>query len=79
MLGMIFMATVAMAATPDFSGTWARDSANSDPIPNQMYWLTREAPAAPEPLRAVAPVEEVFLEPRLGAPVRAVAGSALPR
>jgi hypothetical protein len=49
MLGIIFTATVAMAATPDFSGTWARDNANSDPVPNQMYWMTRVAPAAPRP------------------------------
>ena len=25
----------------DFSGTWARDSAKSDVVPNTMYWLTR--------------------------------------
>jgi hypothetical protein len=47
MLGMIFLPTLAMAATPDFNGSWARDSANSDPVPNQMYWMTRVAPAAP--------------------------------
>ena len=26
---------------PDFSGTWVRDSAKSDVVPNTMYWLTR--------------------------------------
>ena len=28
-------------AEPDFSGTWVRDSARSDVVPNTMYWLTR--------------------------------------
>ena len=49
MLGMILLPTLAMAATPDFSGTWARDSANSDPVPDLSYWMTRVAPAAPRP------------------------------
>jgi len=26
---------------PDFSGTWVRDGAKSDVVPNTMYWLTR--------------------------------------
>jgi hypothetical protein len=26
---------------PDFSGTWIRDGAKSDVVPNAMYWLTR--------------------------------------
>jgi len=39
--------TLAMAATPDFNGTWAKDAANSDAVPNLMYWMTRVAPAAP--------------------------------
>jgi hypothetical protein len=26
---------------PNFSGTWVRDSAKSDVVPNTMYWLTR--------------------------------------
>jgi hypothetical protein len=47
MLGMILLPTLALAATPDFNGSWARDSANSDPVPNLMYWMTRVAPAAP--------------------------------
>jgi hypothetical protein len=47
MLAMIFLPTFAMAATPDFNGSWARDSASSDPVPNLMYWMTRVAPAAP--------------------------------
>ena len=46
MLGMILLPTLVMAATPDFSGTWARDGANSDPVPNQLYWMTRQGPAA---------------------------------
>ena len=28
-------------AEPNFSGTWVRDSAKSDVVPNTMYWLTR--------------------------------------
>jgi hypothetical protein len=47
MLGMMFLPTLAIAATPDFNGAWARDAANSDQVPNQMYWMTRVAPAAP--------------------------------
>ena len=47
MLGMILLPTLAMAANPDFNGTWAKDNANSDPVPNLMYWMTRVAPAAP--------------------------------
>jgi hypothetical protein len=49
MLGMILLPTLALAATPDFSGTWARDSANSDPVPDLSYWMTRMAPPAPRP------------------------------
>jgi hypothetical protein len=51
MLGMILLPTLAMAATPDFSGTWARDSANSDPVPDLAYWMTR----APAPAASAAP------------------------
>ncbi len=47
MIGMILLPTLAMAATPDFNGSWAKDAANSDPVPNLMYWMTRVAPAAP--------------------------------
>ena len=56
MLGMIMilLPTLAMAATPDFSGTWARDSANSDPVPDLSYWMTRVAPPAPRPAGGVA-------------------------
>jgi hypothetical protein len=39
-LGMTLLPALAMAA-PDFSGSWVRDKANSDPAPNAMYWLTR--------------------------------------
>lgn len=42
-LGMILLPTLAMAATPDFSGSWIRNSTGSDPMPNQMYWVTRGA------------------------------------
>ncbi|MEO6802802.1 MAG: hypothetical protein ABI197_06105 [Granulicella sp.] len=47
MLGMLLLPTLAMAVTPDFNGSWAKDSASSDPVPNQMYWMTRVAPAGP--------------------------------
>lgn len=30
-----------LLAEPNFSGTWVRDSAKSDVVPNTMYWLTR--------------------------------------
>ncbi|HKV77557.1 MAG TPA: hypothetical protein VJP02_05430 [Candidatus Sulfotelmatobacter sp.] len=42
-LGMILLPTLAMAAPPDFSGSWIRNSTGSDPMPNQMYWVTRGA------------------------------------
>jgi hypothetical protein len=42
MLATIFLPALAMAA-PDFSGSWVRNSAGSDPVPNQMYWMTRGA------------------------------------
>jgi hypothetical protein len=29
-------------AAQNFSGSWMRDSAKSDPTPNAQYWLTRE-------------------------------------
>lgn len=47
MLGMMLLPTLALAATPDFNGTWQRDAASSDPVPNLMYWMTRVAPVAP--------------------------------
>jgi hypothetical protein len=46
-----FVMMVAMAlfglpalsiAAQNFSGSWVRDNARSDPAPNAMYWLTRE-------------------------------------
>jgi hypothetical protein len=40
MLGIAFLPALAMAA-PDFSGSWVRDNAKSDAVPNSMYWLTR--------------------------------------
>ncbi|MGH9573096.1 MAG: hypothetical protein ACRD40_06140, partial [Candidatus Acidiferrales bacterium] len=43
MLGMILLPTLAMAASPDFNGSWVRNPAGSDPMPNQMYWVTRGA------------------------------------
>jgi hypothetical protein len=29
-------------AAQNFSGSWVRDAAKSDQVPNQQYWLTRE-------------------------------------
>jgi hypothetical protein len=50
MLGIILLPTLTMAAPPDFSGTWAKDAANSDPVPDLSYWMTRTTPpAAPAP------------------------------
>src|SRR5689334_10937160 len=43
-LGMLLLPTLAMAATPDFNGSWVL-SPGSDSVPNQMYWVTRAAPA----------------------------------
>jgi hypothetical protein len=48
-LGMVILPAVAAATAPNFSGTWARDSANSDPVPDLAYWMTRVPPAAPRP------------------------------
>ncbi len=31
-----------LIASQNFSGSWVRDNARSDPAPNAMYWLTRE-------------------------------------
>ena len=61
MLGMLFLPTLAIAAIPDFSGTWARDAANSDPVPNLMYWMTRVAPTPPRAGGAQRPVPVVLL------------------
>ena len=38
----IFSLPFVAAAAPNFSGSWLKDNANSDPVPNAMYWLTRE-------------------------------------
>ena len=43
MLGMILVPTLALAASPDFNGSWTRNNASSDPAPNTMYWTTRAA------------------------------------
>ena len=42
--GMALLPVLAMAA-PNFSGSWVRDTAKSDPVPNQTYWLTRSGDA----------------------------------
>ena len=38
---LLALPVVAIAAQ-NFSGSWARDNAKSDPAPNAQYWLTRE-------------------------------------
>ena len=38
----VFGLPVVAAAATNFSGSWLRDNANSEPAPNAMYWLTRE-------------------------------------
>lgn len=43
MLGLMLLPTVAMAA-PNFSGTWLRNGAKSDPDPYPLYWITRAGP-----------------------------------
>lgn len=40
LLATAFLPVLALAA-PDFSGSWVRDNAKSDTVPNSMYWLTR--------------------------------------
>ena len=44
-LCLALLPTLAFAA-PDFSGTWVRDNAKSDPNNYPVYWLTRVTPAA---------------------------------
>lgn len=44
MIGIISLPALAMAS-PEFSGSWTLDSANSDPAPS-MYWLTRASTPA---------------------------------
>ena len=42
-VGMALLGLPALAiAAPNFSGSWVRDNAKSYPVPNLMYWLTRE-------------------------------------
>lgn len=38
---LLLLPTLALGQQPNFGGTWVRDSAKSDPVPNTMYWLTR--------------------------------------
>jgi hypothetical protein len=38
----LFGLPVLASAAQNFSGSWVRDDAKSDPVPNQQYWLTRE-------------------------------------
>lgn len=44
--GLAFLPAIAMAA-PNFSGTWLRDRAKSDPAPYPFYWLARPGPTPP--------------------------------
>jgi len=47
MFGATLLATVAMAAGPDFNGAWLRDSANSDPAPSAMWLTMNGGPGGP--------------------------------
>ncbi len=38
----LFGLPALLIASQNFSGSWVRDNARSDPAPNAMYWLTRE-------------------------------------
>lgn len=40
MMTALLLPAIAFAE-PDFSGSWVRDGARSDVVPNTMYWLTR--------------------------------------
>ena len=43
MVGMALFGLPMLAiAAQNFSGSWVRDDAKSDQVPNQQYWLTRE-------------------------------------
>jgi len=43
MLAAALLGLPALAlAAQNFSGSWVRDDAKSDQVPNPMYWLTRE-------------------------------------
>ena len=43
MVAMSFLALPGLSiAAQNFSGSWMRDNAKSDPTPNAQYWLTRE-------------------------------------
>ena len=41
MIALLALPVLAVAA-PNFSGSWVRDNAKSEPAPNAQYWLTRE-------------------------------------
>ena len=40
MIAVVLLPAMA-GGEPDFNGTWVRDGAKSDVVPNTMYWLTR--------------------------------------
>src|SRR5215831_5704171 len=43
LVGMVLLGVQSFAiAAPNFSGSWVRDNAKSDQVPNLQYWLTRE-------------------------------------
>jgi hypothetical protein len=43
MVAMSFLGSLPLSiAAQNFSGSWVRDNARSDPTPNTQYWLTRE-------------------------------------
>ena len=43
MVALSFLESLPLSiAAQNFSGSWVRDNAKSDPTPNAQYWLTRD-------------------------------------
>ncbi len=59
LLTITALATAAAASAADFSGSWVRDGAKSDVVPNPMYWLVRGVDAGGSRGRDTAIVIEV--------------------
>ena len=41
LMTVVLLLPAMSLAEPNFTGTWVRDGAKSDVVPNTMYWLTR--------------------------------------
>jgi hypothetical protein len=63
-LGMLVMPVAMLAATPDFNGTWSKNAASSDPVPDLAYWMTRVSPAPPRQGGGQRPTPAVLLTVR---------------